>query len=60
MTELTSSIGRFNAKTGTVPVTFTAGAIVHRRDVRAVLTDAGKCDRKKIVAPPVEEEGAAE
>ena len=28
MTELTSSIGRFNAKTGTVPVTFTAGDIV--------------------------------
>lgn len=47
MTELTSSIGRFNAKTGSVPVTFTAGDIVHRRDVRAVLTAAGKCDRKK-------------
>lgn len=32
-------IGKFNAQTGTVPVTFTDGAKRHVRDVRAVVAE---------------------
>lgn len=46
MPELTSKIGAFNAATRTVPVTFTAGDVVHKRSVNAVLTEAGKYDAK--------------
>lgn len=45
MTELAMKIGTFNAETRTVPVTFTSGEIVHKRDVNAVLKDDGSYDR---------------
>jgi hypothetical protein len=45
-----TSIGRLNPQTGTVPVTFTSGPIVHRRAVNAVLTDDGKHDRAATMA----------
>lgn len=45
MTELTTKIGSFNADTRTVPVTFTAGDIEHKRDVNAVLKEDGTYDR---------------
>lgn len=44
MTELITKIGRFNAETRQVPVTFTAGEIVHKRDVNAVLKTDGSYD----------------
>lgn len=43
-------IGKFDPKTGTVPVTFTAGDIVHQRAVNACLTAAGKHDRQATLA----------
>jgi len=45
MTELTTKIGSFNADTRSVPVTFTAGDVEHKRDVNAVLKDDGTYDR---------------
>lgn len=45
MTELTTKIGVFNPDTRSVPVTFTKGEIVHKRDVNAVLKDDGSYDR---------------
>lgn len=45
MTELTTKIGAFNSETKTVPVTFTAGEIVHNRDVNAVLKSSGAYDK---------------
>lgn len=39
MTELTTEIGDYNSDTRSVPVTFTSGDIVHKRDVNAVLDD---------------------
>lgn len=44
MTEVTTKIGAFNAGKRTVPVTFTGGDVVHKRDVNAVLDDKGKYD----------------
>lgn len=38
-------IGKFDADTHMVPVTFRDGDIVHRREVNAVLTDDGGYDR---------------
>ncbi|SLK09529.1 hypothetical protein [Novosphingobium mathurense] len=45
MSELTFRIGAFNADTRAVPVTFTSGEIVHKRDVNAVLKADGSYDR---------------
>lgn len=45
MTPVETKIGRFNAETGTVPVTFTSGAITHKRAVNAVLDAKGKFDK---------------
>jgi len=45
MSELTIKIGAFNTETRSVPVTFTKGEIVHKRDVNAVLKDDGSYDR---------------
>lgn len=50
MTELVTKIGRFNADTRTVPVTFTGGEVVHQRSVNAVVDSSGKHDRKATVA----------
>ena len=45
MTDITTKIGTFNADTRSVPVTFTCGEIVHKRDVNAVLKDDGSYDK---------------
>lgn len=45
MNQLTTKIGPFNADTRTVPVAFTSGVIVHKRDVNAVLKDDGSYDK---------------
>ncbi|MBX9661919.1 hypothetical protein [Novosphingobium sp.] len=39
-----TTIGRFNAETRTVPVTFNHGGVRHRRPVNACLDDAGNYD----------------
>lgn len=39
-----TTIGDFNSDTRTVPVTFTAGDVVHSRDVNACLDDDGGFD----------------
>ena len=44
MTELTTTIGAYDAEKRTVPVTFTSGAIRHTREVNAVLDEGGACD----------------
>jgi hypothetical protein len=44
MTDLTTTIGAYDADKRTVPVTFTSGAIRHTRDVNAVLDEGGACD----------------
>ncbi|MGQ3289044.1 hypothetical protein [Sphingopyxis sp.] len=44
MTEVTTKIGAFNAAKRAVPVTFTGGGVIHKRDVNAVLDDKGKYD----------------
>ena len=46
MAEPTTKIGAFNSAKRTVPVTFTSGDVVHKRDVNAVLGDTGKYDAK--------------
>ncbi len=46
MTELTTKIGTFKTGRRTVPVTFTVGDIVHKRDVNAVIGANGKYDAK--------------
>lgn len=46
MTELTTKIGAFSTAKRTVPVTFTAGDIVHTREVNAVVGENGKYDAK--------------
>lgn len=38
-------IGRYDAQTRTVPVTFRTGKIEHRRDMPACVTPEGKHDR---------------
>lgn len=45
MTDLSTNIGKFDADTRTVPVTFTCGVIVHKRSVNAVLKADGGYDR---------------
>lgn len=45
MSDLTIKIGAFNVDTRSVPVTFTKGGIVHKRDVNAVLKEDGSYDR---------------
>jgi len=45
MTELTTKIGAFSTDTKTVPETFTAGEIIHTRDVNAVLKSSGAYDK---------------
>lgn len=45
MPELKTKIGAFHADTRSVPVTFTSGDIVHKRDVNAVLKDDGSYDK---------------
>ncbi|WP_041558678.1 hypothetical protein [Novosphingobium sp. PP1Y] len=45
MSELSFKIGAFNAQTRAVPVTFTSGEIVHKRDVNAVLKADGSYDK---------------
>lgn len=45
MSELNIKIGAYNAETRSVPVTFTSGEIVHKRDVNAVLKGDGGYDR---------------
>lgn len=45
MSELTFRIGAFNAETRAVPVTFTSGEIVHKRDVNAVQKADGSYDK---------------
>ena len=44
MTELTTKIGKFDPETRQVPVTFTSGEIVHKRNVNAVLKGDGGYD----------------
>lgn len=44
MTKIQTKIGRFDAETSSVPVTFTSGAIRHERSVNAVLDARGKYD----------------
>jgi len=44
MTELTTKIGKFDPDTRSVTVTFTSGAIVHKRSVNAVLKADGGYD----------------
>ena len=50
MTELTTKIGAFDSATKTVSVTFTAGEIVHTRDVNAVLKSSGAYDKAATAA----------
>lgn len=45
MTDLTYKIGTYASATRNVPVTFTAGEIVHKRDVNAVLKEDGTYDK---------------
>jgi hypothetical protein len=45
MTELTTTIGAYDAEKRTVPVTFTSGAIRHTREVNAVLDEGGAYDK---------------
>lgn len=45
MTDLKTQIGRFDAKTASVAVTFTQGRIVHKRSVNAVLDAKGRYDK---------------
>lgn len=50
MDELTITIGALNSATGTVPVTFSQGEIVHKRSVNAVIKSNGTHDRAGTVA----------
>jgi hypothetical protein len=45
MSELATKIGKFNPDTRSVPVTFTSGEIVHKRDVNAMLKEDGSYDK---------------
>src|SRR3546814_1024467 len=44
------TIGRFDRRTGTVPVTFSHEGVVHTRPVNACLTASGRHDRKATSA----------
>ena len=44
MAEITIKIGKFDPETRQVPVTFTSGEIVHKRQVNAVLNAEGAYD----------------
>lgn len=50
MQKISATIGKFDAKAGTVPVTFTDGKIVHTRTVNAVINQYGGYDRKATKA----------
>ncbi len=50
MSEISIKIGKFNAETKDVPVTFTRGEFTHRRSVNACLTSAGKYDAAATAA----------
>ncbi|MCC2603024.1 hypothetical protein [Sphingopyxis yananensis] len=50
MSDVQTKIGKYNPETRTVPVTFTSGAIIHNRDVNAMLTDAGRYDADATAA----------
>ena len=41
-----TTIGAFDAESGTVPVKFEYASVTHRRTVNACLTEAGKYDAK--------------
>ena len=56
MPDISIKIGTFNADTRAVPVTFTSGGIVHKRDVNAVLKADGSYDKAATKAR-VEEVG---
>lgn len=45
MAELTYKIGAFDSTKRSVPVTFTSGDIIHKRDVNAVTKDDGAYDK---------------
>nr|WP_315384199.1 hypothetical protein [uncultured Sphingomonas sp.] len=45
MAEITFQIGKYAADRRTVPVTFTIGEIVHKRDVNAVVDGQGAYDK---------------
>ena len=50
MTNITTKIGAYDAASRSVRVTFTSGAIEHKRSVNAVLTDAGEYDAEATAA----------
>lgn len=50
MPEIKHKIGAFVAATRTVPVTFTSGAITHKRSVNAVLKEDGSYDKAGTLA----------
>jgi hypothetical protein len=45
MTDLTTKIGKYDPESRAVPVTFTSGEIVHKRNVNAVIKDDGSYDK---------------
>lgn len=45
-----TTIGRYDASSRTVPVTFESGDVRHDRAVNACLTEDGRYDRKATVA----------
>jgi len=45
MSDMTIKIGTYDSTSRTVPVTFTAGDLVHKRAVNAVLKENGSYDR---------------
>jgi len=44
MTDIETSIGQFDADARNVPVIFTSGTVVHRRDVNACFDSEGRYD----------------
>ena len=50
MNDITTRIGKYDPEARTVPVTFTSGEIVHKRDVNAVLKDDGSYDKAGTAA----------
>ena len=50
MDELTTEIGTFDPVAKNVPVTFTKGEIVHKRNVNAVLCKRGRYNRAATAA----------
>ena len=50
MNDITTRIGKYDPEARTVPVTFTSGESVHKRDVNAVLKDDGSYDKAGTAA----------